>query len=198
MKDLRKIFVLLFLSVIIVFASFALSTFLRTSVDFGIDTMESRVFDLQVKLRNLSAGTLLEELHGWDVEKQEKAVQKLTLPAVSYVFGIDYLKALLSSSASSPVSAFTQSASFPDISVSGATTSKNSAVLTLSFAGNVQMWLFKKENGKWKTNEVPPGYFIEDVEISKDYVSFVLCTSTSEKRKYEFSFGAVPEQYASP
>lgn len=200
MKDLKKIFILFFFLIVAAFCASAVWSFLKSPVDLGIEKIEPKVFDLQVKLRSLSAGTLLEDIRGWDPEKQEKEAEKV-LPAISYVFGMEYLKALLSSSSSvsgSPEFKNIESARFPDISPVGVSLSGNFAVLTLNFAGNVQIWLFKKEGGEWKTKDIPFGYFLEDVNISKEYVSFVLCAGTSEKRKYEFSFATVPEQYASP
>ena len=93
MKELKKIFILFFCLIVAAFCASAVWSFLKSPIDLGIEKIEPKVFDLQVKLRSLSAGTLLEDIRGWDPEKQEKEAEKV-LPAISYVFGMEYLKGL--------------------------------------------------------------------------------------------------------
>jgi len=53
-SDARKIYGILVFIAIAGFVASGVSGFLRSSFDFGIDAAESQIFDLQVKLRNLS------------------------------------------------------------------------------------------------------------------------------------------------
>jgi len=72
---------------------------------------------------------------------------------------------------------------------------KGIAALTLNVQGTVQMWMFKYENGNWKTQDA--GYLVEDISITKDQVSFVLSVM-GQKKKYVFPIAVVPAQYATP
>jgi len=193
-SDARKIYGILVFIAIAGFVASGVSGFLRSSFDFGIDAAESQIFDLQVKLRNLSAGNLADSLRGWSAEKQKEGVARLSPPPVSRVFGTDYLTASLSSASPSPSSNVPSSA-FPDISLIGVSVKKDVMTATLSVAGNVQIWIFRKENGTWKTKDSP--YPAEEVEFTGNHISFVL-SSSGEKRKYSFAIAAVPGQYAAP
>jgi len=153
-SDARKIYGILVFIAIAGFVASGVSGFLRSSFDFGIDAAESQIFDLQVKLRNLSAGNLADSLRGWSAEKQKEGVARLSPPPVSRVFGTDYLTASLSSASPLPSSNVSSSA-FPDISLIGVSVKKDVMTATLSVAGNVQIWIFRKEYGTWKTKDSP-------------------------------------------
>lgn len=197
MSKINKIFTLLLVLLVISAATSGVSTYLGSFVDLGISDMENKVFDLQVKLRNLTTGELLSGIRGWEEQKLKESFDKLSPPTISYAFGIDYLSAVLSSSSGNvSFSRDVQEAKFPDISLVGMSVKKGVAALTLDVQGTVQMWVFKYENG-WKTKDVPFGYFVEDIAISKDQVSFSLSVA-GQKRKYEFPIAAVPAQYVSP
>lgn len=197
MSDLRKIYSLFVLLSFMVFLISGAVSFSRSSFDLGINRMESQIFDLQVKLKNLSTGNLLSALRGWDAERQREAVKKLVPPEASYVFGVDYLVSFLSSSPLSQVSASGVSGvNFPDISLVGVSATKEAVSVTVGVGNNIQIWIFRKgSSGKWETKDAPPGFIVEDMEFTRDYISFVL-SSPGGKKKYNFAISAVPEQYA--
>ena len=193
--NLKKLLSIMFVLVILVSTASGISAYFTSSFDFGVEDAEKKVFDLQVKLRNLTTGNLTEKLlNNPDLAKD---FEKLSPPSVSYAFGTDYLLSLLSSSSSSDSSSPDSSASFPEIAFLGMSVKKGTASLTLSLAGNVQIWVFRYENGRWVTKDVPFGYAVEDVNLTRDSVSFVLSLA-GERKRYEFDVAAVPAQYASP
>lgn len=190
--NLKKLLSIMFVLVILVSTASGISAYFTSSFDFGVEDAEKKVFDLQVKLRNLTTGNLTEKLlNNPDLTKD---FEKLSPPSVSYAFGTDYLVTLLSSSSSLPSSSI--SARFPEIAFLGMSVKKGTASLTLSLAGNVQIWVFRYENGRWVTKDTPFGA-VEDVKLTRDYVSFVLSLA-GERKRYEFDVAAVPAQYASP
>ena len=193
--NLKKLLSIMFVLVILVSTASGISAYFTSSFDFGVEDAEKKVFDLQVKLRNLTTGNLTEKL--LNNPALTKDFEKLSPPSVSYAFGTDYLLSLLSSSSSSDSSSPDSSASFPEIAFLGMSVKKGTASLTLSLAGNVQIWVFRYENGKWVTKDVPFGYIVEDVNLTRDAVSFVLSLA-GERKRYEFDVAAVPAQYASP
>ena len=191
--NLKKLLSIMFVLVILVSTASGISAYFTSSFDFGVEDAEKKVFDLQVKLRNLTTGNLTEKLlNNPDLTKD---FEKLSPPSVSYAFGTDYLVTLLSSSSSLPSSSI--SARFPEIAFLGMSVKKGTASLTLSLAGNVQIWVFRYKNGRWTTKDTPFGYAVEDVKLTRDYVSFVLSLA-GERKRYEFDVAAVPAQYASP
>lgn len=193
--SLKKLLSIMFILVILVSTASGISAYFTSSFDFGVEDAEKKVFDLQVKLRNLTTGNLTEKLlNNPDLTKD---FEKLSPPSVSYAFGTDYLLTLLSSSSSSSLPSSSVSARFPEIAFLGMSVKKGTASLTLSLAGNVQIWVFRYENGKWVTKDVPFGYIVEDVNLTRDAVSFVLSLA-GERKRYEFAVAAVPAQYASP
>ena len=193
--NLKKLLSIMFVLVILVSTASGISAYFTSSFDFGVEDAEKKVFDLQVKLRNLTTGNLTEKLlNNPDLAKD---FEKLSPPSVSYAFGTDYLLTLLSSSSSSSLPSSSASARFPDIAFLGMSVKKGTASLTLSLAGNVQIWVFRYENGRWTTKDTPFGYAVEDVKLTRDYVSFVLSLA-GERKRYEFAVAAVPAQYASP
>lgn len=193
--NLKKLLSIMFVLVILVSTASGISAYFTSSFDFGVEDAEKKVFDLQVKLRNLTTGNLTEKLlNNPDLTKD---FEKLSPPSVSYAFGTDYLLSLLSSSSSSDSSSGPDSsASFPEIAFLGMSVKKGTASLTLSLAGNIQIWVFRYENGRWVTKDVPFGA-VEDVKLTRDSVSFVLSLA-GERKRYEFDVAAVPAQYASP
>jgi len=193
--NLKKLLSIMFVLVILVSTASGISAYFTSSFDFGVEDAEKKVFDLQVKLRNLTTGNLTEKL--LNNPALAKDFEKLSPPSVSYAFGTDYLLSLLSSSSSSDSSSPDSSASFPEIAFLGMSVKKGTASLTLSLAGNVQIWVFRYENGRWVTKDVPFGYAVEDVNLTRDSVSFVLSLA-GERKRYEFDVAAVPAQYASP
>lgn len=196
MSKINKIFTLLLFLLIFAAVASSASVYLSSSVNLGISDMEKKVFDLQVKLRNLTTGNLLNSIRGWEEKKLQESFVKLSPPTISYAFGIDYLTAFLSSSGKVAFSqGDLQDAKFPNISLVGMSVKKGIAALTLNVQGSVQMWTFKYEDGKWKTQDA--GYIVEDVSITKDQVSFTL-SAVGQKRKYTFPIAAVPAQYATP
>lgn len=193
--NMKKLLSIMFVLVILVSTASGISAYFTSSFDFGVEDAEKKVFDLQVKLRNLTTGNLTEKL----LKKPDlaKDFEKLSPPSVSYAFGTDYLLSLLSSSSSSDSSSGPDSsARFPEIAFLGMSVKKGTASLTLSLAGNVQIWVFRYENGRWVTKDVPFGA-VEDVKLTRDSVSFVLSLA-GERKRYEFDVAAVPAQYASP
>lgn len=193
--NLKKLLSIMFVLVILVSTASGVFAYFTSSFDFGVEDAEKNVFDLQVKLRNLTTGNLTEKLlKNPDLAKD---FEKLSPPSVSYAFGTDYLLSLLSSSSSDSSSGLDSSVRFPEIAFLGMSVKKGTASLTLSLAGNVQIWVFRYENGKWVTKDVPFGYAVEDVKLTRDSVSFVLSLA-GEKKRYEFDVAAVPAQYASP
>lgn len=194
--NLKKLLSIMFVLVILVSTASGISAYFTSSFDFGVEDAEKKVFDLQVKLRNLTTGNLTEKLlKNPDLAKD---FEKLSPPSVSYAFGTDYLLTLLSSSSSSDSSSGPDSSvRFPEIAFLGMSVKKGTASLTLSLAGNVQIWVFRYENGRWVTKDVPFGYIVEDVNLTRDAVSFVLSLA-GERKRYEFDVAAVPAQYASP
>ena len=193
--NLKKLLSIMFVLVILVSTASGVFAYFTSSFDFGVEDAEKKVFDLQVKLRNLTTGNLTEKLlNNPDLTKD---FEKLSPPSVSYAFGTDYLLSLLSSSSSSDSSSGSDSsARFPEIAFLGMSVKKGTASLTLSLAGNVQIWVFRYENGRWVTKDVPFGA-VEDVKLTRDSVSFVLSLA-GERKRYEFDVAAVPAQYASP
>ena len=193
--NMKKLLSIMFVLVILVSTASGISAYFTSSFDFGVEDAEKKVFDLQVKLRNLTTGNLTEKLlNNPDLTKD---FEKLSPPSVSYAFGTDYLLSLLSSSSSSDSSSGPDSsARFPEIAFLGMSVKKGTASLTLSLAGNVQIWVFRYENGRWVTKDVPFGA-VEDVKLTRDSVSFVLSLA-GERKRYEFDVAAVPAQYASP
>lgn len=197
MNRISKVFTLLLAFLVISAIASGVSAYLGSFVNLGVSDMENKVFDLQVKLRNLTTGELLSSIRGWEEQKLKESFDKLSPPTISYAFGVDYLSTILSSSSGNvSFSRDVQEAKFPDISLVGMSVKKGVAALTLDVQGAVQMWVFKYENG-WKTKDVPFGYFVEDIAISKDQVSFSLSVA-GQKKKYEFPIAAVPAQYAAP
>lgn len=195
MSDIRRIYSLFVMLVVLGAIVSGVVGFLKSSFDFGIDMMESQVFDLQVKIRNLSSGKLTEGLQGWSVEKQKGIVEKLSPPVVLHAFGADYLLSFLSSSSGpSLASSSVTEQKFPDISLVGVSARKDMVSVTVNADGALQIWIFRKADGRWQTKDVP-GYTVEDMEITKDRISFVLSRS-GEKKEYSFAIAAVPEQYA--
>ena len=194
--NLKKLLSIMFILVILVSTASGISAYFTSSIDFGVEDAEKKVFDLQVKLRNLTTGNLTEKLlNNPDLTKD---FEKLSPPSVSYAFGTDYLLSLLSSSSSSDLSSGSDSSvRFPEIAFLGMSVKKGTASLTLSLAGNVQIWVLRYENGKWVTKDAPFGYIVEDVNLTRDAVSFVLSLA-GERKRYEFDVAAVPAQYASP
>jgi len=192
---MKKLLSIMFVLVILVSTASGISAYFTSAFDFGVEDAEKKVFDLQVKLRNLTTGNLTEKLlNNPDLTKD---FEKLSPPSVSYAFGTDYLLSLLSSSSSSDSSSGPDSsARFPEIAFLGMSVKKGTASLTLSLAGNVQIWVFRYENGRWVTKDVPFGA-VEDVKLTRDSVSFVLSLA-GERKRYEFDVAAVPAQYASP
>jgi len=191
--NLKKLLSIMFVLVILVSTASGISAYFTSSFDFGVEDAEKNVFDLQVKLRNLTTGNLTEKLlKNPDLAKD---FEKLSPPSVSYAFGTGYLLSLLSSS-SSDSSSPDSSASFPEIAFLGMSVKKGTASLTLSLAGNVQIWVFRYENGRWVTKDMPFGA-VEDVKLTRDSVSFVLSLA-GERKRYEFDVATVPAQYASP
>ena len=193
--NMKKLLSIMFVLVILVSTASGVFAYFTSSFDFGVEDAEKKVFDLQVKLRNLTTGNLTEKL----LKKPDlaKDFEKLSPPSVSYAFGTDYLLSLLSSSSSSDSSSGPDSsARFPEIAFLGMSVKKGTASLTLSLAGNVQIWVFRYENGRWVTKDVPFGA-VEDVKLTRDSVSFVLSLA-GERKRYEFDVAAVPAQYASP
>lgn len=196
MNKINKIFTLLLLLIILAAAVSGISTYLGSSVNLGISDMEGKVFDLQVKLRNLTTGDLLDSIRGWEEKKLQESFAKLSPPTITYAFGIDYLNAFLASSGNVTFAqGDVQNVKFPDISLVGMSVKKGIAALTLNVQGTVQMWMFKYENGNWKTQDA--GYLVEDISITKDQVSFVLSVM-GQKKKYVFPIAVVPAQYATP
>lgn len=193
--NLKKLLSIMFVLVILVSTASGISAYFTSSFDFGVEDAEKKVFDLQVKLRNLTTGNLTEKL----LKKPDlaKDFEKLSPPSVSYAFGTDYLVTLLSSSSSSSLPSSSVSARFPEIAFLGMSVKKGMASLTLSVSNNVQIWVFRYENGRWTTKDTPFGYAVEDVKLTRDYVSFVLSLA-GERKRYEFAVAAVPAQYASP
>lgn len=193
--NLKKFLSIMFVLVILVSTASGISAYFTSSFDFGVEDAEKKVFDLQVKLRNLTTGNLTEKL----LKKPDlaKDFEKLSPPSVSYAFGTDYLLTLLSSSSSSSLPSSSASARFPEIVFLGMSVKKGTASLTLSVSNNVQIWVFRYENGRWTTKDTPFGYAVEDVKLTRDYVSFVLSLA-GERKRYEFAVAAVPAQYASP
>lgn len=194
--NLKKFLSIMFVLVILVSTASGVFAYFTSSFDFGVEDAEKKVFDLQVKLRNLTTGNLTEKLlNNPDLTKD---FEKLSPPSVSYAFGTDYLLSLLSSSSSSDSSSGPDSsARFPEIAFLGMSVKKGTASLTLSLAGNVQIWVLRYENGRWTTKDTPFGYAVEDVKLTRDSVSFVLSLA-GERKRYEFDVAAVPAQYASP
>ena len=193
--NLKKLLSIMFVLVILVSTASGISAYFTSSFDFGVEDAEKKVFDLQVKLRNLTTGNLTEKLlNNPDLTKD---FEKLSPPSVSYAFGTDYLLTLLSSSSSSSLPSSSASARFPEIAFLGMSVKKGTASLTLSVSNNVQIWVFRYENGRWTTKDTPFGYAVEDVKLTRDYVSFVLSLA-GERKRYEFAVAAVPAQYASP
>lgn len=193
--NLKKLLSIMFVLVILVSTASGISAYFTSSFDFGVEDAEKKVFDLQVKLRNLTTGNLTEKLlNNPDLTKD---FEKLSPPSVSYAFGTDYLLTLLSSSSSSSLPSSSVSARFPEIAFLGMSVKKGTASLTLSVSNNVQIWVFRYENGRWTTKDTPFGYAVEDVKLTRDYVSFVLSLA-GERKRYEFAVAAVPAQYASP
>lgn len=195
MNKINKIFTLFLVLLVISAAASGVSAYLSSSVNLGISDMESKVFDLQVKLRNLTTGNLLSSIRGWEEKKLQESFSKLSPPTISYAFGTDYLSAFLFSSGNVSFSQDMQNVKFPDISLVGMSVKKGVAALTLNVQGDVQMWVFKYKDGKWKAQDA--GFSIEDVSISKDQVAFSLSV-TGQKKKYAFPIAAVPAQYAAP
>lgn len=193
--NLKKFLSIMFVLVILVSTASGISAYFTSSFDFGVEDAEKKVFDLQVKLRNLTTGNLTEKL----LKKPDlaKDFEKLSPPSVSYAFGTDYLVTLLSSSSSSSLPSSSVSARFPEIAFLGMSVKKGTASLTLSVSNNVQIWVFRYENGRWTTKDTPFGYAVEDVKLTRDSVSFVLSLA-GERKRYEFAVAAVPAQYASP
>lgn len=193
--NLKKLLSIMFVLVILVSTASGVFAYFTSSFDFGVEDAEKKVFDLQVKLRNLTTGNLTEKLlKNPDLAKD---FEKLSPPSVSYAFGTDYLLSLLSSSSSSDSSSGPDSsARFPEIAFLGMSVKKGTASLTLSLAGNIQIWVLRYENGRWVTKDVPFGA-VEDVKLTRDSVSFVLSLA-GERKRYEFDVAAVPAQYASP
>ena len=193
--NLKKLLSIMFVLVILVSTASGVFAYFTSSFDFGVEDAEKNVFDLQVKLRNLTTGNLTEKLlKNPDLAKD---FEKLSPPSVSYAFGTDYLVTLLSSSSSSSLPSSSVSARFPEIAFLGMSVKKGTASLTLSVSNNVQIWVFRYENGRWTTKDTPFGYAVEDVKLTRDYVSFVLSLA-GERKRYEFAVAAVPAQYASP
>ena len=197
MNKINKVFTLILILMLVSAAISGASAYFGKSVNLGISDMETKVFDLQVKLRSLTTGELISNIRGWDGGKMQESFSRLSPPTVSYAFGMDYLAAFLASTSSSAGEVYFsgQDAKFPNISFVGMSVKKGVATLTLNVQGNVQMWVLRYENGKWKAQDV--GYLVEDIEISKDQVSFLLSIA-GQKRKYEFPIAAVPAQYAAP
>ncbi len=197
MNKINKVFTLILILMLVSAAISGASAYFGKSVSLGISDMETKVFDLQVKLRSLTTGELISNIRGWDGGKMQENFSRLSPPTVSYAFGIDYLMAFLISTSSSAGEVYFsgQDVKFPNITFVGMSVKKGVATLTLNVQGNVQMWVLKYENGKWKAQDV--GYLVEDIEISKDQVSFLLSVA-GQKRKYEFPIAAVPAQYAAP
>lgn len=193
--NLKKLLSIMFVLVILVSTASGISAYFTSSFDFGVEDAEKKVFDLQVKLRNLTTGNLTEKL--LNNPDLTKGFEKLSPPSVSYAFGTDYLVTLLSSSSSSSLPSSSVSARFPEIAFLGMSVKKGTASLTLSVSNNVQIWVFRYENGRWTTKDTPFGYAVEDVKLMRDYVSFVLSLA-GERKRYEFAVAAVPAQYASP
>jgi len=193
-SDIRRIYSLFVMLVVLGAIVSGVVGFLKSSFDFGIDTMESQVFDLQVKIRSLSSGKLTEGLQGWSVEKQKDIAEKLSPPVVLHAFGADYLLSFLSSSSGSSLgSSSVSEQKFPDISLVGVSARKDMVSVTVNVDGALQIWIFRKADGRWQTKDAL-GYTVEEMEITKDRISFVLSRS-GEKRKYSFAIAAVPEQY---
>ena len=97
--NMKKLLSIMFVLVILVSTASGISAYFTSSFDFGVEDAEKKVFDLQVKLRNLTTGNLTEKLlNNPDLTKD---FEKLSPPSVSYAFGTDYLVTLLSSSSSS-------------------------------------------------------------------------------------------------
>lgn len=196
MNKINKVFTLILILMLVSAATSGASAYFGKSVNLGISDMETKVFNLQVKLRSLTTGELISNIRGWDSGKMQENFSRLSPPTVSYAFGMDYLAAFLASTSSTgEVYLSSQDAKFPNISFIGMSVKKGVATLTLNVQGNVQMWVLKYENGKWKAQDV--GYLVEDIEISKDQVSFLLSVA-GQKRKYEFPIAAVPAQYTAP
>jgi len=192
--NLKKLLSIMFVLVILVSTASGVFAYFTSSFDFGVEDAEKKVFDLQVKLRNLTTGNLTEKLlNNPDLTKN---FEKLSPPSVSYAFGTDYLLTLLSSSSSSSLPSSSASARFPEIAFLGMSVKKGTASLTLSVSNNVQIWVLRYENGKWVTKDAPFGA-VEDVNLTRDAVSFVLSLA-GERKRYEFAVAAVPAQYASP
>jgi len=194
MSDIRKVYRLLILFVALGAIASGVSGFFKSSFDFGIDQMDAQVFELQTKLRSLSSGKLSEGLRGWSAERQKEMADKLSPPAVLHAFGADYLLSFLasSSSPSREVSPATEQ-KFPDISLVGVSARKDVVSVTVNVDGALQIWVFRKANGRWQTKDAL-GYTAEDMEITKDRISFTLSQS-GEKKKYSFAIAAVSEQY---
>lgn len=195
MNKINRIFTMFLFLVFAGAAASGISAYFNSFVDLGISDMERKIFDLQVKLRSLTTGELISGIRGWEEKKLKESFDRLAPPAISYAFGVDYLSTFLSSSGNVSFSNV-QDAKFPDISLVGLSVKKGVAALTVNIQGEVQMWIFKYEDG-WKTKDVPFGYFVEDLSLSRDRVSFSL-SAAGQKRKYEFPIAAVPGQYAAP
>ncbi len=203
---LRKIFVVFVIAIFAVAVVSGGIVFVRNDdSEFlsSISTLKNKVFDMQVKLRNVSTGKLMGMLYGASEEQQKNSVKKLgAVAGPSYVFGVDYFESLLASYKNSPNKpvVVTGTTSFPNISPVGISMSKDKAILTISVDNNIQIWLWKKVNGKWICNDIPAGYAVEGVEISMNSVSFTLypLKDITQKRQYKFNFGDIPMQYVAP
>ena len=203
---LRKMFIVFVIAVFAVSITFGGVAFLHgndNSLVSSVSTLKTKVFDMQVKLRNVSTGRLMNVLYSASKEQQENSVKKLgAVAGPSYIFGIDYFESLLASYKRSPSRPVVSpgTTSFPDISPIGISMSKDKAILTVSVDGNTQIWLWKKANGKWVCNDIPAGYAVEGVEISMNSVSFTLypLKDILQKRQYKFNFGDIPMQYVAP
>lgn len=192
MSKINKIFILLLLLLIVGVTASGVFAYFNSHVDLGISDMQKKVFDLQVKLRNLTTGELLSNIRGWEEKKLQESFNKLSPPTISYVFGVDYLSAFLSSAGNVSFSDV-PGANFVNIAFVGMSVKDGIAALTLNVQGSIQIWTFKYDGGQWKAQNV--GYSVEDILISKDQVSFSLI-SAGQKKKYEFPIAVVPAQYA--
>jgi len=101
MNKINKVFTLILILMLVSAAISGASAYFGKSVNLGISDMETKVFDLQVKLRSLTTGELISNIRGWDSGKMQENFSRLSPPTVSYAFGMDYLAAFLASTSSS-------------------------------------------------------------------------------------------------
>lgn len=79
---------------------------------------------------------------------------------------------------------------FPDIQLMGMTYLKSNKKISSVFTidGHIEIWMWTRNNDKWETDSILPGYMVKSAHIGSNKISLTLCSLTDVRAQKEYTF----------